>query len=102
MKDSLLEEFLAMKPDTDDDLFVFVIVVDDPEADDWELRRSFIGSYEKAAALCAHYLGQLVADGRLGSGGARIVLYSGAGVLAYLADIAKEESEYQRERRTNS
>jgi len=89
---------MQMKPADKDGLFIFAVVIDDPNLPPWELRQSFIGLYERAATLAVDRLGQMAQTGRL-AGGARIELYSGAGALAYLAEAGRQELNYQNERR---
>jgi hypothetical protein len=97
-EDALLEQILRMRPPGGEDFFIFSLVIDDPATPTWELRTSFVGSYEQSATLCVGELGLLVDSGCIGKD-ARIELYQGEAARRFIASGAAEEAGYLDERR---
>lgn len=95
-QDALLQAILGLKPADGEDFHVFTIVTDSAEPT-WEARKTFIGSYEHAAALCVSALGAMADNSSL-KNGARVEFFQGQNARDYLKDSSIEEARYQSER----
>jgi hypothetical protein len=95
-RDALLQHLLEHKPPGGENYFVFSIVSDAAEPT-WDMRQTFAGTYEQAAALCVAALGVMAAAGDLKKG-AQIEMYQGPAARRYIAEAMVQESRYRRER----
>jgi hypothetical protein len=86
---------LEHKPADGEDFFAISIAADADEPT-WDVRQTFVGSYDQAIAYCVGSLGQMAEAKRLKSG-VRIECYQGEEARSYLQEMAQCEAAYQQE-----